>query len=90
MNFPTTRPFPKIDTAVFATVICFTGCSMKCCVAAWTPAWSKALIDIEHNVIMDVELTLAHRSSGVESTKSMIDRVEAQFDIKPERPPSPR
>ncbi len=34
---------------------------------------------------MDVEPTPAHRTAEVESTKTMIDRVEAQFDIKPER-----
>ena len=38
-----------------------------------------------HGVIMDVEPTPAHRTEEVESTKTMIDRVEAQFDIKPER-----
>jgi hypothetical protein len=43
------------------------------------------LIDTEHGVIMDVEPTLAHRTAEVESTKTMIDPVEAQFDIKPER-----
>ena len=34
---------------------------------------------------MNVEPTLAHRTAEVESTKIMIDRGEAQFDIKPER-----
>lgn len=34
---------------------------------------------------MDVEATPAHRTAEVESTKRMIDRVEAKFDIKPER-----
>ncbi|AZE56390.1 Mobile element protein [Pseudomonas synxantha] len=43
------------------------------------------LIDTEHGVIMDVEPTPAHRTAEVESTKTMIDRVETQFDIKPER-----
>lgn len=43
------------------------------------------LIDTEHGVIMDVEPTPAHRTAEVESTKTMIDRVEAQFDIKPKR-----
>jgi transposase len=28
-NEVTTRRFPKIDTAVFGTVVCFAGCSMK-------------------------------------------------------------
>jgi len=43
MKSPITRPSPRIDTAVFGTVICFAGCSMKCCVAAWTLVWSWAL-----------------------------------------------
>ena len=43
------------------------------------------LIDVEHAVIMDVELTPAHRTAEVESTKTMIERVEEQFDIKPDR-----
>lgn len=43
------------------------------------------LIDIEHNIIVDVEPTPAHRSLEVESTKLMLDRVEDNLDIKPER-----
>jgi transposase len=43
------------------------------------------LIDTEHGVIVDVEATPAHRTVEVESTKTMIDRVEERFDLKPER-----
>ena len=43
------------------------------------------LIDIEHNVIMDVEPTPAYRIAEVTSTRTMIDRVEENLDIKPER-----
>lgn len=43
------------------------------------------LIDIEHNIILDVEPTPAHRSLEVESTKRMLDRVEENLDIKPKR-----
>jgi transposase len=43
------------------------------------------LIDTEHAVIMDVEATAAHRTAEVEVTKTMIDRVEARFDLKPQR-----
>ncbi len=43
------------------------------------------LIDVEHGVIMDVEPTPAHRTAEVESTKTMIERVEEQFAIKPDR-----
>jgi len=34
---------------------------------------------------MDVEPTPAHQTAEVENTKTMIDWVETQFDIKPER-----
>lgn len=62
--------------------------------ASWTaalggPAFfaysTNYLIDTAHGVIVDVEATPAHRTAEVESTKTMIDRVEACFDIKPER-----
>lgn len=33
---------------------------------------------------MDVEPTPAHRTAEVESTKTMIERVEELFDIKPD------
>ncbi len=34
---------------------------------------------------MDVEATPAHRTQEVESTKTMVDRVEQRFDMKPDR-----
>ena len=43
------------------------------------------LIDIEHNVILDVEPTPAYRIAEVTSTQTMIDRVENKLDIKPKR-----
>ena len=43
------------------------------------------LIDTAHGVIVDVEATPALRTAEVESTKTMVDRVEACFDLKPER-----
>lgn len=43
------------------------------------------LIDLEAGVIVDVEATPAHRSAEVESTKTMIDRVETRLGIKPKR-----
>jgi len=46
---------------------------------------TNCLIDVEHGVIVDVEATPANRSEEVESTKRMIDRVEATFALKPER-----
>ena len=43
------------------------------------------LIDLQAGIIVDVEATPAHRTPEVESTKTMIDRVEERFGIKPER-----
>jgi len=43
------------------------------------------LIDTAHGVILDVEATPAHRTAEVESTKVMVERVEANFDLTPER-----
>src|SRR3990167_4187657 len=43
------------------------------------------LIDTEHGVIMDVEATQAHRTAEVDSTRTMVERVKAQFDLTPER-----
>ena len=43
------------------------------------------LIDTDHGVILDVEATPAHRTAEVESSKTMVDRVEERFDLAPER-----
>ncbi|GAO36983.1 transposase [Sulfuricella sp. T08] len=43
------------------------------------------LIDTANGVILDVEATPANRTAEVESTKVMIERVEANFNLIPER-----
>jgi IS5 family transposase len=43
------------------------------------------LIDLQAGIIVDVEATPAHRTLEVESTKTMIDRVEERFGMKPRR-----
>ena len=43
------------------------------------------LIDTDHGIIMDVEPSTANRSQEVESAKTMIERVEERFGIKPRR-----
>jgi hypothetical protein len=43
------------------------------------------LIDLHAGVIMDVEATPSHRSQEVDATKTMVDRVEAKFGVKPQR-----
>ena len=43
------------------------------------------LIDTDHGVIVDVEATRSIRQAEVGSTKTMLDRVKAKFDLHPER-----
>ncbi|PLP98026.1 IS1182 family transposase [Cupriavidus pauculus] len=43
------------------------------------------LIDLHAGIILDVEATPAHRTAEVESAKTMIDRVEERFALKPDR-----
>lgn len=44
----------------------------------------NVLADVKAGIIMDVEATPTYRPQEVDSTKTMIDRVEARFEIKPE------
>lgn len=62
--------------------------------ASWTaapggPAFyaysTNYLIDLDAGIIVDVEATPAHRTMEVESTKTMIERVEQRFSLKPDR-----
>jgi transposase len=43
------------------------------------------LVDVRYGVIVDVESTSAHRTKEVDATRTMIDRVERRFAIKPSR-----
>ncbi len=43
------------------------------------------LVDTDHGIIMDVEPSTANRTEEVESTKTMIERVEDRFGITPQR-----
>src|SRR4026209_2083388 len=45
--------------------------------------WLNYLIDVENAVIVDVEATPARTYDEVAATKTMIDRTEACFDLKP-------
>jgi transposase len=41
------------------------------------------LIDVHAGVMVDVEASAAHRTEEVEATKTMINRVEERFDLRP-------
>jgi len=43
------------------------------------------LIDTTHGVIVDVEATPAYRTAEVEITKTLLERVEARLDLKPDK-----
>jgi transposase len=62
--------------------------------AAWTAKANKRvqfgyglnyMVDVEHAVIVDVEATPARTYEEVASTKTMIDRTEMVFSLKPKR-----
>jgi hypothetical protein len=61
--------------------------------ARWTAVGGPAfyaystnyLIDVQLGIIVDVEATPAWRPAEVSATRTMIERVEKQFDMKPER-----
>ena len=62
--------------------------------SAWTAKANKRvqfgyglnyLIDIENAIIVDVEPTPARTYDEVEATKTMLDRTERRFDLKPKR-----
>jgi hypothetical protein len=46
---------------------------------------SNYLVDVRAGVIVDVEATAAHRTQEVNATRTMVDRVERRFSIKPSR-----
>jgi len=43
------------------------------------------LVDVSAGIIVDVEATPAHRTHEVNATRTMIDRVEERFNLKPQR-----
>jgi hypothetical protein len=49
------------------------------------PLTAPYLIDVEAGIILDVEATPAHRTEEVDATRTMIERVERQFDLTPKR-----
>src|SRR5262249_42054364 len=62
--------------------------------SAWTAKANKRvqfgyglnyLIDVEHAVVVDVEPTPARTYDEVESTKTVLDRTERRFGLKPKR-----
>ena len=61
--------------------------------AQWSAAGGPAfyaystnyLIDIHTGIVVDVEATPAHKLDEINATKTMINRVEERFDLKPDR-----
>ena len=57
----------------------------RCLGRAFFAYSTNYLIDVQAGVIVDVEATGAHRSQELDATRTMIDRVERRFAIKPSR-----
>ena len=61
--------------------------------AQWSAAGGPAfyaysanyLIDVAAGIVVDVEATPAHKIEEINATKTMIERVEDRFDLKPDR-----
>ena len=61
--------------------------------ARWTaakgPAFfgyaNNAIVDVANGITMDVEATPAYRSDEVESTKTLLERIESTHQVKPKR-----
>ena len=61
--------------------------------AQWSAAGGPAfyaysanyLIDTDAGIVVDVEATPAHRTDEINATKTMIERVEDRFNLKPQR-----
>ena len=57
--------------------------------ASGSPAFfaysTNYLIDLHAGIIVDVEATAANRTYEVDSTRTMVDRVERRFNLKPHR-----
>jgi len=61
--------------------------------STWTAANGPAffaystnyLIDLEAGIIVDVEASAVNKTAEVEATKTMIERVEQKYDMKPDR-----
>jgi hypothetical protein len=61
--------------------------------AQWTAAGGPAfyaysanyLIDTAAGIVVDVEATAAHKTDQINATRTMIERVEDRFDLKPDR-----
>jgi transposase len=61
--------------------------------AQWSAAWGPAfyaysanyLVDTAAGIVVDVEATPAHKIDETNAAKTMIERVETRFDLKPQR-----
>jgi transposase len=61
--------------------------------AQWSAAGGPAfyaysanyLIDVAAGIVVDVEATAAHRTEEINAARTMIERVEERFDLKPDR-----
>src|ERR1700731_3461346 len=86
----TIRPFPRTGTGAFARAMSFAICSRPSLRAAWPKGHAffayatNYLIDTDHGVIVDVEATRAIRQAEVGAARTMLERTEDRFGLKPD------
>ena len=83
------KPSAPADPIAAARVVSLSDPASRYTAAPGGPAFfaysTNYLIDLDSGIIMDIEATPAHRTLKVESTKSMVQRVEERFEITPHR-----
>lgn len=79
----------SVDTATLPKKISLTDPSARWTAAPGGPAFyaysTNYLVDLYAGIIVDVEATPTYRSDEVNSTRTMVDRVEQRFQLKPSR-----
>ncbi len=91
-----TRPVREYLTALDDTngpVTVYKAISLTDPAATWTAAGGPAffaystnyLIDLKAGIIIDVEASAVNKAAEVNATRTMMERVEAKFDLKPDR-----
>lgn len=79
----------SVDPSAPPKNIALTDPSARYTAAPGGPAYfaysTNYLIDLKAGIIVDVEATPAHRSQEVDSAKTMIERVQERFGLKPKR-----
>src|SRR3546814_17698161 len=86
---PYTTPFRSKEGRKTPKNISLTDPASQWTAAPGGPAFyaysTNYLIDVDAGIIVDVEASPARRTDEVNATRTMVERVEERFDLKPKR-----